>query len=911
MGEAEPREDGSSAEEPGRVSFEVTDKPWDLPVDAVVLSVGAGLGRLAVAVRGQFPQAPWDSVPFDEITPDRPWRLLLRTRRTPGAGPWLAVLATPHAQGGSAPTLDSIARATKTAIREAADAGATSVGVPMLATGSLGLPMSTVARVAVPTAVSACRPPLRHLVFLVQDEEDVPVLTAARTSVPLAGGTSSDWVDPNAGIPLAEDHLGVAPYVSMLAAVISDRTTPTPLSVGVFGEWGSGKSYFMGLLRHQVDELAASGRPGYCCDVVQIGFNAWHYADSNIWASLGDEIFRQLAGPGPTSEERRRRLRSELAERLDQRREHDAMTRQARLTAAALQADVEAAAAARKSRVRDLIEALRKSPELARRMDALWRKLGVRDDAEKAKLLMGQLRGTLTEADVLRRAPVDRAGRLALGAAAFAVAAGLVLTGFTPEVRGWLEGAGGVFTVFSGAALTRARAGLRTLGSLAEDLRSGLDQAAQDRAAPEVAEALDALRQAEADQRVAEAQLDDVVSHIGELGRQLTELSPGHRLYSFLADRAHADSYTGNLGLISTIRKDFEQLVALMADWRDHPEQDGGGHRPIDRIVLYIDDLDRCGPRQVVEVLQAVHLLLALDLFVVVIGVDSRWLLRSLSSHYAEILDDGPNGAPATDLWRVTPEDYLEKIINIPLVLPGIPSGGLRRLLSSIVDDGAAATAAPAASTTRRTSPAPAPAGERERSRFAAESGSEIGAQDDPASWGRPPQPLTERELTLLSALDALIDTPREAKRLFNLYRMLRATRDLSPASRFLGEDGEPGEYQAVVVLLGLLTGHARLFGQILDTPPDPDDGVTGGLMRRSRDTPWERFVTDLRPRGGANRVVGALPEGSVPEWSRLYTGMLRVSAEVTLHDVSCFQLWVPRIRRFSYLPSQECAPRR
>ena len=57
-----------------------------------------------------------------------------------------------------------------------------------------------------------------------------------------------------------------------------------------------------------------------------------------------------------------------------------------------------------------------------------------------------------------------------------------------------------------------------------------------------------------------------------------------------------------------------------------------------------------------------------------------------------------------------------------------------------------------------------------------------------------------------------LIDTPREAKRLFNLYRMLRATRDLSGASRFLGEAGEPGDYQAVVVLLGLLTAHSRLL---------------------------------------------------------------------------------------------------
>ena len=39
------------------------------------------------------------------------------------------------------------------------------------------------------------------------------------------------------------------------------------------------------------------------------------------------------------------------------------------------------------------------------------------------------------------------------------------------------------------------------------------------------------------------------------------------------------------------------------------------------RIVLYVDDLDRCPSDRVVELLEAVHLLLAFALFVVVVGV--------------------------------------------------------------------------------------------------------------------------------------------------------------------------------------------------------------------------------------------------------------------------------------------------
>jgi hypothetical protein len=103
--------------------------------------------------------------------------------------------------------------------------------------------------------------------------------------------------------------------------------------------------------------------------------------------------------------------------------------------------------------------------------------------------------------------------------------------------------------------------------------------------------------------------------------------------------------------------------------------------------VLYIDDLDRCTPAQVIDVLQAVHLMLALDLFVVVVGVDPRWLLHSLRDRYRTILsrDDGvrvPDRADADgggfrdegfeQMWRTTPQDYLEKIFNIPFVLPGL-----------------------------------------------------------------------------------------------------------------------------------------------------------------------------------------------------------------------------------------------
>lgn len=926
-----------------RCSVARTSKPWDLEIDAIVVSVGGSLGGLGEALRDQFPRAAWSWIRFDSISPKRPALMELPPKANQRLQ--LAVLATPHDSNTFRPTPSSIATATAAAIDAAATAGVAALGMPLLATGALGAPAKVAAAAAVPAAVAALeksgQTSLRELVFLCQDDESAelirsvfakphpgpideaaPIPTVDRrpaptpapsySSVELAGGVSSDIVDPNRGIPMAKDQLGVAPYVSMLATVMADRKTPLPLSAGVFGEWGSGKSYFMGLLRDQITTLAGSDNTQYCDEIVQIGFNAWHYADTNLWASLGDEIFRQLAGPDPSSQQRAERIRLELAERLDQRRQLESATQQARATAATLQAKIDAATANRESTARDLVAALKNSPRFRERVDRLWVRLGITDEIEQGKLLAEQMRGTLTEADALRRIPTDRRGKIALATAAVLLLAGVFAAALAPAAREWLAGLAGVFAVGAGtgiAALTRARSGLRTLRELTEDLHAGMGRAAEDAISKDMSDTLDALREAEANQRVAEAQLDEVVSQVGELGRQLAQLAPGKRLYSFLADRARSDSYSGNLGLISTIRKDFEQLVELMTEWRTtrRPEEEDPARKPVDRIVLYIDDLDRCSPRQVVDVLQAVHLLLAFELFVVVVGVDPRWLLRSLRSHYTEILELDAATDTAMPSWRVTPEDYLEKIINVPLVLPGMSSGSLHRLLRSMVQDDI-----PETSSSEGVADQPAIREPRhvvedvDLAAITIEQGSEVDTQRRGHSPAEIPRPLTDPEIDLLARLDLLIDTPREAKRLVNLYRMVRATRDLSEASRFLGDDGEPGEYQAVVVLLGLLTAHGRLLGSVLDTPPDQHNGIAGGLTHRPPNTSWHRFVSDFEPQQSgaswANRIVGAMDDGQVGQWLRLHRGLAHLSDTTSLRDLSALQTWVPRIRRFSYV---------
>ncbi|MFB8277306.1 P-loop NTPase fold protein [Nocardia colli] len=896
-----------------------TSRPWDLEIDTIVVSLGSSLGNLGRALEGRFPDAAWDSIRFDDIRADVPAVLELSGDSSSTVTHLQrAILATPRDQVGDFGeiTEDSLRLVAKSAVAAAAAHGSRALGFPLLGTGAMAQPADGIAAVLVPAVLDAVQAlPSEHpdfLVFVCRTTEDEELINREFTRYlqqsgsELAGGTARDLVDPNEGLPLSSDQLGFAPYVSMLATVIADKTTPLPLSIGVFGEWGSGKSTFMAMLRDRVTLLAGSDGTRYCGQVAQIGFNAWHYADTNLWASLGDEIFRQLAGPAFDPKEHAKQIRSELAERLDQRDQLEFVTEQAGVTAARLQADVDRAIAKRRTTAADLMTALRASPVFGSRVGQLWSQLGVDDQVEQTQLFTAQLHGTLTEADQLRRGAYDRWGRLSLAVAVVLLLFGVVVAMVAPVVREWVAPVAASVAVFSSMGiglLARTRAGLRNLREVTEDVQSQLSQATRGSAVEELADKLAELRTAEAEQRVAQAQLDDVVAHVGELGRQLAQLAPGRRLYSFLADRAQGNSYSGNLGLVSTIRKDLAQLVQLMEEWRKNPEEWAGTQRPADRIVLYIDDLDRCRPDQVVAVLQAVHLLLAFKLFVVVVGVDPRWLLRSLRSQYADLLHDG-----MADDWH-TPEDYLEKILNIPLALPAMSEGSLGRLLRSIDQDPGDIPPPPEqvvaqANTRRQLLPNSTNRVYNEGGFTIIEPGSEVDTQ--PRATPAPPRPLTEPELALLTSLDLLIETPREAKRLFNLYRMVRATRDLSEASRFLGTDGHPGEYQAVVLLLGLLTAHARLLGGVLDTAPDPVNGVEGGIAHRSPDTSWTQFVHDLEPRRTdstwSNRVVGPFPNPHLPHWNRLHRGLSKLSETVDLQDLTALQAWLPRIRRFSYV---------
>jgi hypothetical protein len=140
----------------------------------------------------------------------------------------------------------------------------------------------------------------RHLLFGLLSIDECSVAKALRGL-----GLTSEIIDLDTAQPrpiagysadscVGEDRLGFKRDVEVLSALLAYQDLEPPLSIGLFGNWGSGKSFFMEQMKKELEML--QGTDEYCSRIVQISFNAWHYIDSeNLWASLVAEIFEQLA----------------------------------------------------------------------------------------------------------------------------------------------------------------------------------------------------------------------------------------------------------------------------------------------------------------------------------------------------------------------------------------------------------------------------------------------------------------------------------------------------------------------------------------------------------------------------------------------------------------------------------------
>jgi hypothetical protein len=298
------------------------------------------------------------------------------------------------------------------------------------------------------------------------------------------------------------------------------------------------------------------------------------------------------------------------------------------------------------------------------------------------------------------------------------------------------------------------------------------------------------------------ARRDEAAQQAAHLEKKLAVADPARRLRALLADITTTGRYENDRGIVGRVHHDLVQLDQALGAARDQWERGGEiGDPPLQRIVLYVDDLDRCKADRVVEVLQAVNLLLSLPLFAVVVAVDPPWLIRALETHY------GPGMLPAEHSRRRA-LNYLDKIFHLTYALGPPGPGGAESYLRALLP---AATFVSEFGRTipQHTEPDSEPSPDGGRDAVAPAS-----PREDPAVLRPLPSAatlsdlsdqilyLTPAEHRFVPTLHPLLPTPRAIKKMANFYRLLRITTD-DRLSAFLDEETQA--YKAAAVLLATL----------------------------------------------------------------------------------------------------------
>jgi hypothetical protein len=273
-----------------------------------------------------------------------------------------------------------------------------------------------------------------------------------------------------------------------------------------------------------------------------------------------------------------------------------------------------------------------------------------------------------------------------------------------------------------------------------------------------------------------------------------------------LGDEKRFEAYRGLAGRVHRDLENYAKLLKRMLselartppDLTARPAVGPTGRRPPQRIVLFIDDLDRCRSDRVVEVLQAINLLTTTGLFVVIAAIEPGWVMKSLSSQHAQQIT-GTGGRDARAL------QFLDKLF--PLALAVRPMGArapgfLRELLgtaepsgqgepgrgsaddsdapdtdpgrNSAVTSDSSSGAPPSAVSDTAVQAATSQAGQMQAVRSA-----EVVAQAVRAAR------LSQAEIDFLPELTPLLAGPRAAKRFANLYRLLHASLPPDDRRRF------------------------------------------------------------------------------------------------------------------------------
>ncbi len=117
------------------------------------------------------------------------------------------------------------------------------------------------------------------------------------------------------------------------------------------------------------------------------------------------------------------------------------------------------------------------------------------------------------------------------------------------------------------------------------------------------------------------------------------------------------------------------------------------------KIVVFIDDLDRCLPEKAIEVIEGIKTFLDIPGYIFFIGVDREVIEKGVKVKYrGYVLDEKSGMRMKTESHDdeydetvaeipITPSDYLEKIVQMPIPLPPIDTERVKGYLKELLEE--------------------------------------------------------------------------------------------------------------------------------------------------------------------------------------------------------------------------------
>lgn len=798
--------------------------------------------------------------------------------------------------------------------------------------------------------------------FLAKSKEIHKQKRKSQKTIPL--GYNADRVEEN------EDRLGITSSVLSFARLLSSRTLQPPLSVGLFGNWGSGKSFFIHKLRQEIDRLSSFAKSEldngkeiqeipYYSRIVQIEFNAWHYVESNLWASMVEHLFTHLKISGETVDEVRNRrdflikqIEAEKSGLLELENNHKTLEKEIEKAQTEIENE--------RKKQKEVLTSLVKN-KLDKLSDEQIKKYIKPDNVKKwfeysglkyneKEPLPSQLYRLYEETNQFKNLPIveklkKRSGMyLYFAGLVLLVGIGIFLFFLTKkyDVAGLLGGISSLIAsilAFGKKLKTWTETYLNWLPDYFQKVKEAIPELEEEiKKAEEESQAR--LNSLEKKKNEYNQRYHTIQEKINALNNELESTTHGDYLAQFIQERIGTNDYKQHLGILSLIRRDFEKLSQFLCNYNRELEKGTESLKDnpymINRIVIYIDDLDRCPPEKVVQVLQAVHLLLSFEAFVVIVAVDSRWVSQSLRIGYKELfgedisVDIDGDGFP--DIFRPTPHDYLEKIFQIPFWLYPMNIEGRRNLLNSLMR--------PNYEWNEDTN-----SKKRIEKKIASTGDKEVPTKRIVSIQNQNRQNLAnepyyeqfiikkaENEFSLKVA-PILGQSPRALKRFVNSYRLIKVGlnelqwsiyfTDIHPKTGQKNTKGTVQNYQAVMFLLALITGMpsaSRLFFRTLraQSVADIRELLNRIDVKKDEEDGWKIFGVYANKLTLEKQIeqenVGLKDENSINVDSeiqlynmqlelRQFTNWLDELGSIVWMDVDMEQLryWDPYVSRYSF----------